>query len=81
MKHFIGKFIIYILCAYLSTINIHINIKLITILLFNFILSFAFVLMYHYPSKSLTNILSYSIIKYILEVLSIMYIVDRKSVV
>ncbi len=75
MKHFIGKFIIYMLCAYLSTINIHINIELITILLSNFILSFAFVLMYHYPSKSLTNILSYSIIKYILEVLSIMYIV------
>ncbi len=75
MKHFIGKFIIYILCAYLSIINIGVNIGLIATLLSNFILSFAFVLMYNYPPKSLTNILSCSIIKYILEILFIIYII------
>ena len=75
MKHFIGKFIIYILCVYLSVINMGVNITLIAVLLFNFILSFAFVLMYSYPPKSLTNILSYSIIKYILEILFMIYII------
>lgn len=74
MKHFIGKFIIYLLCAYLSIINTGVNIELIAVLLFNFIISFAFVLMYNYPPKSLTNILSYSIIKYILEILFLIYI-------
>lgn len=75
MKHFIGKFIIYILCVYLSAINMGINIILIAALLFNFIFSFAFILMYNYPSKSLTNILSYPIIKYILETLFMVYII------